>query len=78
MSIAEKIRSASPESLRLWVTNIWYSRDTKICDVSLDDITFEDLAVFWKVHFVGMKKLAKILSNNFHLSMQPNFCTQFL
>ena len=41
MSLAEKIHSAPPELIRLWVANIWYSRDTKICDVSLEDISFE-------------------------------------
>lgn len=51
MSLAEKIRSAPPEFIRLWVINIWYSRDTKICDVSLEDISFEDSAIFLESAF---------------------------
>lgn len=51
MSLAEKIRSAPPELIRLCVTNIWHSRDTKICDVSLEDIFFEDLAIFLESAF---------------------------
>ena len=51
MSLAEKIRSAPPELIILWVTNIWYSRDIKICNVSLEDISFEDLAIFLESAF---------------------------
>ena len=56
MSLAEKIRSAPPELIRLWVANIWYSRDTKICDVSLEDISFERFGnIFGKRHFIGTR-----------------------
>ena len=51
MSLAEKIRSAPPGLIRLWVANIWYSRDIKICNVSLEDISFEDLVIFLESGF---------------------------
>ncbi len=74
MSLEEKIRLAPPEFIRLRVTNIWYSRDTKICDVSLDDITFEDLAVFLESAFRWNEKTCK----NFVQQLPSEYATKFL
>lgn len=74
MSFAEKIRSALPELIRLWVTNIWYSRDIKICDVSLEDISFEDLAIFLESAFRWNEKTCK----NFVQQLPSEYATKFL
>lgn len=74
MSLAEKIRSAPPELIRLWVTNIWYSRDTKICDVSLEDISFEDLAIFLESAFHWNEVTCK----NFVQQVPAEYADKFL
>lgn len=74
MSLGEKIRSAPPEFIRLWVTNIWYSRDTKICDVSLEDISFEDLAIFLESAFHWNEVTCK----NFVQQVPAEYAAKFL
>lgn len=74
MSLAEKIRSAPPELIRLWVTNIWYSRDIKICDVSLEDISFEDLAIFLESAFHWNEATCK----NFVQQVPAEYAAKFL
>lgn len=74
MSLAEKIRSVPPELIRLWVINIWYSRDTKICDVSLEDIFFEDLAIFLESAFHRNEVTCK----NFVQQVPAEYAAKFL
>lgn len=74
MSLAEKIRSAPPELIRLWVKNIWYSRDIKICDVSLEDIFFEDLAIFLESAFHRNEVTCK----NFVQQVPAEYAAKFL
>ena len=74
MSLAAKIRSAPPELIRLWVTNIWYSRDTKICDVSLEDISFEDLVIFLESAFHRNEVTCK----NFVQQVPAEYAAKFL
>ena len=74
MSLAEKVRSAPPELIRLWVANIWYSRDTKICDVSLEDIFFEDLAIFLESAFHRNEVTCK----NFVQQVPAEYAAKFL
>ncbi len=74
MSLAEKIHSAPPELIRLWVANIWYSRDTKICDVSLEDISFEDLAIFLESAF----HWNEITCKNFVQQVPAEYAAKFL
>ena len=74
MSLAAKIRSAPPELIRLWVTNIWYSWDTKICDVSLEDISFEDLTIFLESAFHWNEVTCK----NFVQQVPAEYAAKFL
>lgn len=74
MSLAEKIRLAPPEFIRWWVTNIWYSRDTKICNVSLEDIPFEDLAIFLESAF----HWNEITCKNFVQHVPAEYAAKFL
>lgn len=74
MSLAEKIRSAPPELIRLWVTNIWYPRDIKVCDVSLEDISFEDLAIFLESAFHWNEVTCK----NFVQQVPAEYAAKFL